>query len=65
MTNLYDNPSTAQCVISPYYESYPSANKTSNEYDNCSYLLSAGNDIIIRYWDITREGINYNEKNFL
>ena len=32
------------------------------EYDNCSYLLSAGNDMTIRYWDITREGINNNEK---
>jgi WD40 repeat protein len=62
MTNLYDNPSTVQCVISPFCESYPSANKTSIEYDNCSYLLSAGNDMIIRYWDITREGINNNEK---
>ena len=62
MINLYDNPSTAQWVISPYYESYPSANKTSIEYDNCSYLLSAGNDMIIRYWDIAREGINNNEK---
>ena len=27
MTNLYDNPTTVQCFISPYYESYPSANK--------------------------------------
>ena len=62
MTNLYDNPSTVQCVISPFCESYPSTNKTSIEYDNCSYLLSAGNDMIIRYWDITREGINNNEK---
>ena len=32
------------------------------EYDNCSYLLSAGNDMTIRYWDITREDINNNEK---
>ena len=27
VTNLYDNPSTVQCFISLYCESYPSANK--------------------------------------
>ena len=27
MTNLYDNPTTVQCFISLYCESYPSANK--------------------------------------
>ena len=54
MINLYDNPSSVLCFISPYCESYPSANKTNIEYDNCSYLLSAGNDMIIRYWDIKR-----------
>ena len=62
MINLYDNPSSVLCFISPYCESYPSANKTNIEYDNYSYLLSAGNDKIIRYWDIKREGINNKEK---
>ena len=65
MTNLYDNLSIVQCFISPYYESYLSANKTSIEYDNCPYLLSAGtagNIMTIRYWGITRECINNNEK---
>ncbi len=63
MTNIYDNPSTVQCVISPYCDSYFSPNNNKNiEYDNCSYLLSAGNDMTIRYWDITREGINNSEK---
>ena len=62
MTNLYDNPSTVQCVVSPFCDSYFTSNKTDIEYDNCSYLLSAGNDMIIRYWDITREGLNNNEK---
>ena len=63
MTNLYDNPSTVQCVVSPFCDSYFTSNNRKNmEYDNCSYLLSAGNDMTIRYWDITREGINNSEK---
>jgi hypothetical protein len=63
MTNLYDNPSTVQCVVSPFCDSYFTQNNKKNlEYDNCSYLISAGNDMIIRYWDITREGLNNNEK---
>ena len=39
-------------------------NKNNIEYDyeNCPYIFSGGNDMIIRYWDITREGINNNEK---
>ena len=61
MTNLYDNPSTVQCVVSPLCDYYYTSDKTNIEYNNCSYILSAGNDMIIRYWDITREGIN-NEK---
>ena len=61
MTNLYDNPSTVQCVVSPYCESN-FISKKDIEYDNCSYLLSAGNDMTIRYWDITREGLNNTEK---
>ena len=63
MTNLYDNPSTVQTVVSPYCDSYFTNNsKKDMDYDNCSYLLSAGNDMTIRYWDITREGLNNNEK---
>jgi len=61
MTNLYDNPSTVQCVVSPLCDSYYSSDKSNIDYTNSSYLISAGNDMIIRYWDITREGIN-NEK---
>ena len=36
--------------------------KTNMEYSNCPYIISAGNDMIIRYWDITREGINNDKK---
>ena len=61
MINLYDNPSTVQCVVSPLCESNPSFDKTNIEYSNSPYIISAGNDMIIRYWDITREGLN-NEK---
>ena len=61
MTNLYDNPSTVQCVVSPLCESNQSLDKNNIEYSNCPYIISAGNDMIIRYWDITREGLN-NEK---
>ena len=63
MTNLYDNPSTVQTVVSPYCDRYFAGSpKQEMDYDNCSYLLSAGNDMTIRYWDITREGLNSNEK---
>ena len=58
MTNLYDNPSTVQCVVSPLCDSSYSLDKNSIDYCNSPYLISAGNDMIIRYWDITREGIN-------
>ena len=62
MINLYDNPSTVQCVVSPLCESNPTFDKTNIEYSNCPYIISAGNDMIIRYWDITREGINNDKK---
>ena len=62
LTNLYDNPSTVQCIASPLCDFSYAKNQRGIEYDNCSYLLSAGNDMTIRYWDITREGLNNNEK---
>ena len=62
MTNLYDNPSTVQCVVSPLCDNNLTFDKSNIDYNNCPYLLSAGNDMIIRYWDITREGINNERK---
>ena len=62
MTNLYDNPSTVQCVVSPFCECSMNKNNIEYDYENCPYIFSGGNDMIIRYWDITREGINNNEK---
>ena len=45
--NIYNNPNTVQCVLSPI------CGETS--YDNTSYLLAGGNDRTIRYWDINKD----------
>ena len=45
--NIYNNPNTVQCVLSPI------CGETS--YDNVSYLLAGGNDRTIRYWDINKD----------
>ena len=46
---------TVQCISSPFcdmnFQNY-------FKYDNCPYIITAGNDMTIRYWDITKEGIN-------
>ena len=53
--NLYKSPMTVQCISSPFcdmnFQNY-------FKYDNCPYIITAGNDMTIRYWDITKEGIN-------
>jgi len=52
---LYNSPMTVQCISSPFCD----INIQSNfKYDNCPYIITAGNDMTIRYWDITQEGIN-------
>ena len=53
--NYYNNPTTVQCISSPFCDMNL---QNSFIYDNCSYIMSAGNDMTIRYWDITKEGIN-------
>ena len=53
--NFYKNPSTIQCISSPYCDMN---NQNYFNYDNCSYIMTAGNDMTIRYWDITKDGIN-------
>ena len=55
INNIYKNPTTVQCISSPFCEIN---NQDIFKYDNCSYIISAGNDMTIRYWDISREGIN-------
>ena len=59
--NFYTNPTTVQCISSPFYDI-----NTQNyfQYENCPYIITAGNDMTIRYWDITKEGIkNINGNN--
>ena len=53
LLNIYEGPSTVQCVASPY---------CTTNFENTPYLISGGNDKIIRYWDITKEGLNASEK---
>ena len=51
--SVYDTPVTAQCAVSPYCDS---------DNNNPSYLFTAGNDMTIRYWDISKDGVGINEK---
>jgi WD40 repeat protein len=51
LCNIYENPLTVQCVLSPLCG--------DNSYENTSYLLTGGNDRTIRYWDITKENKEY------
>ena len=47
LCNIYENPNTVQCVLSPLCG--------ENIYENTSYLLTGGNDRTIRYWDISKD----------
>ena len=60
INNIYENPTTAQCVFSPPCDIYFYNSNSENNfyYENSSYILSAGNDRTIRYWDISKEGLN-------
>ena len=60
INNYYRNPTTVQCISSPLFD----INQNYVQYDNCPYIITAGNDMTIRYWDITKEGIkNINGNN--
>ena len=52
LSNLYETPTTVQTVFSPL--------NLNNE--NFPYLISAGNDMTIRYWSIVEEGNNNTEE---
>jgi phosphoinositide-3-kinase regulatory subunit 4 len=52
--NYYKDSSTVQCISSPFYD----MNQNNYKYDNCPYLITAGNDMTIRYWDISKNGMN-------
>ena len=58
--NLYENFSTVQNVLSPQI-----GVEASYLFKNTPYIISAGNDMTIRYWDFTKEKIsNKKEDNF-
>ena len=65
LTNLYGNPNTVQCVLSPFSECSFSQNNYS--YYNAPYIISAGNDKVIRYWDISKDNlnVNYSKKSYI
>ena len=50
LCNIYENPTTVQCVLSPLCG--------ENFYENTSYLLTGGNDRTIRYWDLSKDLTN-------
>jgi len=54
--NFYENFSTVQSVLSPQIEVGP-----CNLWCNTPYIISAGNDMTIRYWDFTKGKI-FNKK---
>lgn len=57
--NFYENFSTVQSVLSPQI-----GVETSNLCKNTPYIISAGNDMTIRYWDFTKEKISNKEDIF-
>ena len=57
--NFYENFSTIQSVLSPQI-----GVETINLCKNTPYIISAGNDMTIRYWDFTKEKISNKEDIF-
>ena len=55
--NINNNINTVRCLVSPFYDKYIS-NNSSIKYYNSPYIITGGNDKIIRYWDLSKEGIN-------
>ena len=58
LSNLYGNPSTVQSILSPYSDY--SLIQNHYFYENTPYIISAGNDSVIRYWDISKDFLNSN-----
>ena len=58
LNNIYSNPNAVQCILSPFSDY--SLTQNYYVYDNSPYLISAGNDKVIRYWDITKDNLNNN-----
>ena len=55
--NINNNKNTVQCISTPFCDKNNISLNNIN-YLNTSYIITGGNDSIIRYWDITRDGIN-------
>ena len=54
--NIYNNPNTVQCVLSPMFDKNHSS----------PYIISSGNDKVIRYWNLEKEPtINYSKKSYI
>ena len=53
--NIFENISTVQCVLSTY------SDFQDNIYQNTPYVISAGNDMLIRYWNYGKEKKNNNK----
>ena len=54
--NINNNRNTVQCISLPICDKF---NYNSNNYYlNTSYVITSGNDSTIRYWDISKDGIN-------
>ena len=47
-----------QCVLSPFSDF--TASQNNYIYENSPYIISAGNDKVIRYWDINKDLLNNN-----
>ena len=58
LSNIYNSPNTVQCVLSPFSDF--SSSQNNYIYDNSPYIISAGNDKVIRYWDISKDTTNNN-----
>ena len=56
LTNIYNNPNTVQCVLSPLSDY--SLTQNDYAYENCPYIISTGNDKVIRYWDFSKDNLN-------
>ena len=65
LNNLYTNPNTVQCALSPFSDH--SVVKNYYTYDNSPYIISAGNDKVIRYWDLSKDNLNlnYSKKSYI
>ena len=58
LNNIYSSPNTVQTVLSPFSDY--SISQNNYIYENSPYIISAGNDKVIRYWDLSKDLANNN-----